>query len=312
MRFSFTALAPLLFAVSACTPACAPPKAEEPGAAAGAPAAGANGGAADPAGKAAPPPESMIMEAKGVDTSKLSEAQRASFFQVINTEPSACDKPHSMATSIRDDASCRDSLIVAQFVADALGAGASPSDLKRDLEFITDSLKPKEIDISGRPLYGNPNAPVTLVVFADFECPHCAAEFPELRKAVDRFAGRVKLVYRHFPLSAHPRAKVAAVAAEAAHEQGKFWEMAGLIFSHQTQLEDANLQAYAQQAGLDQAAFQASFGAKKGQPLVEADRAAGEKLEIQGTPAVFVNGRQFNEALFGGSLDGWIDDALKR
>lgn len=310
MRFRPTALASLLFALSACSPACTPPKAEQPGTAsakqpqpAAAPAA-----PSDPA----PTPGSMIMEAKGVDTSRLSEAQRASFFQMINTEPSACGKPHSLAKSIRDDGDCRDSLIVGQFIADALGSGVSPADVKHDLPLVADSLQPKSIDNTGRPMYGNPNAPVTLVVFADFECPHCRAEFPELRKTVDRFAGRVKLVYRHFPLSAHPRAKVAAIAAEAAHEQGKFWEMAGLIFEHQTQLQDEDLMSYAQQAGLDMSAFRSSFEAKKGQSVVEQDRAAGEKLEIQGTPAVFVNGRQFNEALFGGSLDGWVDDALKR
>jgi protein-disulfide isomerase len=98
----------------------------------------------------------------------------------------------------------------------------------------------------------------------------------------------------------------------AAHEQGKFWAMHDLIFENQGALEDADIRRYAQRAGLDMAKFDASYNAKKGEALVEADRLEGEKLDITGTPAVFVNGRQMNPIMFGGTITGWIDDALKR
>ncbi len=255
---------------------------------------------------------SDVQEAPGIDTSRLTEPQRSSFFSLINSEPSACGKAHSLAVSLRDDPGCRDSRDVGQYMSDALAMGASVSDIKEYLEPLVNSLKPKEIDVKGRPLYGNENAPITVVVFADFECPHCRQEAPVLRQAIDQFRGRARLFYKHFPLSGHVRARAAAIASVAAHEQGKFWAMHDLIFENQGALEDADIRRYAQRAGLDMAKFDASYSAKKGEALVEADRLEGEKLDITGTPAVFVNGRQTNQIMFGGTITGWIDDALKR
>jgi len=257
-------------------------------------------------------PGEMIMEAKGVDVSKLTEAQRTTFFQLINTEPSACDKPHSLATSLRDDDKCRDSLVASQYIADRLAAGATVGDVKAELVEVLDSLEVRDIPIDGRPVYGNERAPVTVVVFADFECPHCRAEAPVLRQAVQQFRGQAKLVYKHFPLSMHPRAKAAAIASEAAHAQGKFWPMHDQIFAHQTQLEDADIKRYAKAAGLDMAKFEAEYEAEKFKKVVEQDRKHGDDLELEGTPAVYVNGREFNQRLFGGTVEGWIDDALRR
>lgn len=259
-----------------------------------------------------PPSAEMIMDAKGVDLSKLSESQRATFFQVINTEPSACDKPHSMAKSIRDDAQCRDSLIAAQFIADQVKSGATPSQVKEQLQFVLESLKPKEIDIAGSPVYGSDTAPVTVVVFADFQCPHCKVEAPVLRKAVDQFRGRAKLVFKHFPLSSHSQAKQAAIATVAAQDQGKFWEMHDIVFANQAALGDEDIRDYARTIGLDMGAFERKLEEASSLARVEQDRALGESLGITGTPAVFVDGRFYNELLFGGTVTGWIDDALKR
>lgn len=303
-------------ALTACSPACTPPDAKNPESSSKA-AAGSKGAAeGDEDGRTAklPPKGEMIMEAKGVDLSKLSESQRSTFFQIINSEPSACDKPHSLATSLRDDDKCRDSLVAAQFVADFLAAGAQTSDVRQALEAVLADLKPREIPIKGRPIYGTESAPVTVVVFADFQCPHCKAEAPGLQKAVDQFRGRARLIFKHFPLMGHDRAKVAAIATEAAHEQGKFWEMHNVIFENQDRLSDEDIMGYAQGIGLDMTKFKTSFDAQKGKATVEADKAHGETAGVDGTPAVFVNGRRANGqyVLFGGSVTGWIDDALKR
>ncbi len=271
---------------------------------------------ADPA-KTTPPlvPEqdpNMISEARGVDLSRLNAPQKKSFFQLLNSEPSACGKAHSLAVSLRDDATCRDSLSVAQFVADMLANGAAASDIKENLVPLVASLKPRPIDVAGRPIYGNERAPVTVVVFADFECPMCKEEAPALRQAIDQARGRARLIFKHFPLPMHPRAKPAAIAAAAAHEQGKFWAMHDLIFAHQEALTDADLRSYAEKAGLDLKKYDEAYAARSGQAQVDADRADGEKLEIGGTPAVFVNGREMNRYMFGGTVAGWIDDALLR
>jgi protein-disulfide isomerase len=262
---------------------------------------------------APPPAEQMIRSAPGVDLSQLSETQQTTYFTMINVEPSACDKPHSLATSLRDDPECRNSMLVAQFIADRIASGATPSDVKLDIDAVVHALTPREIPIEGRPTYGNDNAPVTLVVFADFQCPHCKMEAPVLRKAVQQYRGQAKLVYMHFPLNMHSRAEAGAIAAEAAHAQGKFWEMHDLIFDHQEQLEDEDLERYAKQIrGLDVAKWKADYEAGTGKLAVAKDRALGEALDIQGTPAVFVNGRELTPLLWGGKLEAWIDDALRR
>lgn len=261
-----------------------------------------------------PPPETeMIREAKGVDLGKLGETERATFYTMLNTEPSACDKPHSLATSLQSDPECRNSQVVAQFIADRLASGATPSDIKLDIDLVVEAITTREIPVEGRPVYGNDRALVTVVVFADFECPHCKMEAPVLRKVIQQYRGQAKLVYMHFPLEMHPRAQVAAVAAEAAFRQGKFWEMHDLIFDHQSQLEDEDLERYAGQIqGLDVARWKADFASDSAKLAVSKDRALGEALQIAGTPAVYVDGRQVIPLLWGGSLGAWIDDALRR
>jgi len=311
--------------MTACSPACTPPEAKNPAAEAeakgNAPRAEGDGdGKQDPDAEPTEPEPTpvakgdMIMEAKGVDLSKLAESQRSTFFQIINSEPSACDEPHSLAKSLRDDDKCRDSLIAAQFVADYLQAGAPTSEVRTGLQEVSKSLQPQDIPIEGRPVLGSDEAPVTVVVFADFQCPHCKLEAPKIRKTVEQFRGRAKLVFKHFPLMGHPRAKQAAIATEAALEQGKFWEMHDIVFANQDELEDADILSYASRIGLDMAKFKAHYNARKGKAVVEADKKHGEEAGVDGTPAVFVNGRRANGRyiLFGGELSGWIDDALKR
>jgi len=265
-----------------------------------------------PGDTALPDDADMIKEAKGVNITNLTEPQKTKFFQIINTERSACKKPHSLAKSLRDDDKCRDSMVVSQFIADSLAAGATATQIKNAIDKVVDALQPKEIDIEGRAIYGEPNAPITVVVFADFECPHCRNEAPKLRKTVDQFRGRAKLVFKHFPLEFHDRARQAAIAVEAAHDQGKFWEMHDIVFANQGSLSDADLESYAAQIKLDMTKFKASMADKATTARVDKDFKDGDKIGITGTPAVFVNGRMMNEALFGGSLAGWIDDALKR
>ncbi|MFV8755226.1 DsbA family protein [Nannocystaceae bacterium ST9] len=305
-----TTLAALLFATTACT-SCTP-AANEPGTSGGK-------SSGEPTARQRkelepPPPEQMVREAKGVDITKLSETQQSTFFTMINTEPSACDKPHSLATSLREDGECRDSLLVAQFISDRLADGATPSDIKLEIDPLVDSLTVRDIPIDGRPTYGNERAPVTVVVFADFQCPHCKLEAPGLRKAVQQYRGQAKLVFKHFPLSSmHTRAEAAARATEAAHMQGKFWEMHDLVFDHQTQLEDADLERYAKQIpDLDFAKWKADYASEATQLAVAKDRAHGDLLQIAGTPAVYVDGRLVTPLLWGGNLTSWIEDALRR
>jgi len=253
-----------------------------------------------------------LTEAPGVSVRHLSRGQRDAFVAMINTERSACGKPHSLAQSLRDDPDCYDSVLVGQFVADAIDAGITTSVIRQELPRVVESLESRTIDTKGNPIYGKPEAPVTVVVFADFECPHCRAEAPKLRAAIDRSRGSAKLVFMHFPLSFHPMAKRAAIACEIAHQDGKFWEMHDLVFENQLDLTEDKLLGFAKQLGLDAQAFEAAYRADKGKDAVEGDVDEGKRLGIEGTPTVYVDGRRVSDVLFGGSVDEWIADALRR
>jgi protein-disulfide isomerase len=267
----------------------------------------------DPTPELAIPAKDLIREAPGVDISKLNEPQRDTFFQVINSEASACGAAHSLAVSLRDDDSCRDSMHVAQFIAGRIGAGAQPGDIKIELDMLVKALQERVVPIEGRPVFGNERAPVTMVVFADFQCPVCKAEAPELRAAVESHRGQAKLVFKHFPLThAHEFAEAAAHAAEAAHLQGKFWEMHDKLFEHQNALLPADLERYATEIGLDVAKWKADMASEAVKQKVAQDQADGIKLELEGTPTVYVNGRERVSFLWNGELEGWIDDALRR
>jgi protein-disulfide isomerase len=259
------------------------------------------------------PVDEQIREAKGVELGGLSPAQQESFFAMINSESSACGQAHSLATSLRDDPDCRDSLLVAQFIAQRLAAGSTAIDIKALLDELLHSLKPAEIDIEGRPVFGNPSAAVTVVVFADFQCPHCKAEAPGLREEVTTRRGQMKLVFKHFPLGGPPQSEAAAIAVEAAHLQGKFWEMHDLVFANQTKVEAADLERYASQIPeLDLAKWKADIAAETTKAAVSRDRADGKALGVTATPAVFVNGRHMTPLLWEGKLSAWVDDALRR
>jgi len=307
---ALTALLMCVGATTACT-ACTPPGPDQPG------SSGASRTQASAERKRkelpTPPADQMIREAPGVDLSALGETQLASFYTMINTEPSACAKPHALATSLNDDPDCRNSLLVAQFIADRLASGATPSDIKFEIDVVAEALEVHDIPIEGRPIYGNERAPVTLVMFADFQCPHCRAEAPEVRKIVKQYRGQARLVYMHYPLGKFPRSEAAAAAAEAAHLQGKFWEMHDLIFDHQSALEDEDLERYASQIqGLDVDKWKADYASEAMELVVAKNKALGEALDIHATPSVFVNGRRRVPQLWGGRLESWIDDALKR
>jgi protein-disulfide isomerase len=138
---------------------------------------------------------------------------------------------------------------------------------------------------------GPEHAPVVLVEYGDFECPTCKQAAPAVRMLLTRFASRVRLVFRHFPLEeAHPHALAAAEAAESAGEQGKFWEMHDLLFANQEHLTLRHLHGYAERLGLDLARFTAEMDDHVYLQRVREHQAGGRHSHVRGTPGFFVNG----------------------
>ncbi|MEV7962984.1 DsbA family protein [Oerskovia paurometabola] len=137
------------------------------------------------------------------------------------------------------------------------------------------------------------DALVTIVEFGDFECPYCHDAAPVLRTVVEESGGQVRLVFRHFPLfEVHPYALTAALAAEAAGAQGRFWEMHDLLFAHQDRLDDVGLAHWAQKLGLDGASVVGDAAQQHGD-AVERDYLAGTALGVRGTPTLYVEGVRY-------------------
>ncbi|GEK21735.1 DsbA family protein [Cellulomonas xylanilytica] len=148
--------------------------------------------------------------------------------------------------------------------------------------------------LAERHVYGRPDAPVTVLEFGDLECPYCRAAAPALRELVDTSDGQVRLVWRHFPLfEVHPYALSAALAAEAAGTQGRFWEMHEELMSHQDRLAEPGLRAAAVAVGVDPATV-AGDDAQVHAPAVSEDYSAGIEAGVRGTPTIFVNGTRFH------------------
>jgi protein-disulfide isomerase len=166
------------------------------------------------------------------------------------------------------------------------------------------------IAVDDQPARGGANAAVTIVEFTDFQCPACGRTQPVLEEVVNEYGDKVKLVVRDFPLNMHPYAQKAAEAAEAAREQGKYWEYTALLFKNQQHLEVNDLLQYAGQIGLDVKRFQDALVSGKFAEKVQRDLEDGNKFGISSTPTVFNNGRRVKDKSKE-SLKAVIDAALK-
>lgn len=168
-----------------------------------------------------------------------------------------------------------------------------------------------QVDIGGRPVRGDPAAPVTLVEFSDYECPYCQAfaaeSWPRL-KADYVDTGRLRYVVHDFPLPGHPRARAGAIAATCAGEQGKYWEMHDALFAAAGQLREQDLEAHAAQLGLDAKLFAACRAEQRHQARLDADVDAARRAGARGTPG-FLVGASAGSVVRGRLLQGVSDHA---
>jgi protein-disulfide isomerase len=151
-------------------------------------------------------------------------------------------------------------------------------------------------EIAGAPSKGAKDALVTIVVFSDFQCPFCSKVEPTIERLEREYPGKIRVVWKDFPLNFHQNAKPAAIAARVAGESGKFWQMHKKLFENQSALDRPSLERYAGELGLDVGKMKAALDSNKYGADIDADMAAGSKLGVSGTPATFVNGRKIGGA----------------
>jgi protein-disulfide isomerase len=166
------------------------------------------------------------------------------------------------------------------------------------------------IDIHDQPERGNPAARVTLVEFSDFQCPACGQVYLTLEELMKEFGDRVKFVMKDYPLSQHENAFKAAEAAEAARQQGKYWEYIDVLFRHQTKLDLENLKQYARDLGLEQVKFNSAVDNGRYYEQIQHDLLDGEKLGVAATPTIFINGRRISDISYSG-IKASLEKALK-
>jgi protein-disulfide isomerase len=152
------------------------------------------------------------------------------------------------------------------------------------------------VSTQGSPVKGNEKAKLAVVEFSDFQCPFCRRVGPTLEQIQREYGDDVRIVFKHLPLPMHSNAPAAHAAAEAAHLQGKFWQMHDLIFSDQQGMSPDRYKEYARQLGLDMARFERDVASDEVKQRIAADSAEAARLGVSGTPAFYVNGRFVNGA----------------
>ncbi len=169
-----------------------------------------------------------------------------------------------------------------------LGNFATPKFLKEGLAY----------SAVNDPTFGNLNAPLKIVEFADFECPHSKTESFIVRELMARYPDKINFIYRDFPLDdVHPNAFRAAEAGQCANEQDKFWAMHDKLFQNQDRLTDLDIKLYALEVGLDITKFNECFEGRKYKDEIEVDRADGIAAGVVGTPTFFINGKKIAGAI---------------
>ncbi len=246
----------------------------------------------------------------GVDTSSLTPREKKEWSSWVSELLAPCpSEPVTVAQCVKEARKCAKCLPAARLLLKQVRAGHSRSQAEDAFfaRFSPDRIK--SIDVGDSPSRGPASGPVTIVEWADFECPFCRQAAPLLDKAVDGHPGKVRLAYKFYPLKAHVHGEPAARAAAAAIKQGKFWEMHHALFEHQEALEPRDIEKYAKDIGLDVAKWKAEWESDASADRVNRDRKQGDAVGITGTPTIYINGREYDLKQFDVSddLDDWIN-----
>ncbi len=227
---------------------------------------------------------------------QFSQEERAKFVGVAKAELCPCPEAN---TSLHECLKSRERRCgIAEQEASMIGqmvkADFNQTDiLDKVAEFVEAVKKEHEFTLENRPIKGNPDAPVIVVEFADFQCPYCKEASKIMKKAHQKYGDDVAIYFKNFPLAAHQHGELAARAAIAAHQQGKFWKMHDLLFEHQKSLSEKKITDLARRAGLNIEKFQADLRNPEVHSIVTQDKSEGEQAGISGTPTIFINGRRF-------------------
>ncbi|MGD0675912.1 MAG: thioredoxin domain-containing protein [Polyangiaceae bacterium] len=261
----------------------------------------ASGGLAAGAPSATPVAAADIV-LPGIDTSAMTPRERREWSSLVGEVLAPCPNvPVPVSQCVKEGRPCGACVQAAKWMAQAVREGASAEQLRRAYKDRFDPQTVRSLPVDGSPSRGPDDAPVTLVEFADFECPHCREAVPLIDAVLMAHPGKVRLIYKTYTLPFHSHGELAARAAFGAEHQGKFWEMEHLLFERQQHLEEADLERYATMLKLDVPEWKADMGSPEVSERIAHDRQLGEQMKLKGTPTIYVNGRELeleeNESL---------------
>ena len=241
--------------------------------------------------------------------------QQARFLKIAQAELCPCEGVFDSLDAClqKENAGCSLAFNVATLAMRKLKEGESDSDVVDAIvKQIERARKVYTFDLDGVPHKGAApeKAKLTIVEFADFQCPHCARGSKTLRDVVKKHGDEITIYFLQFPLPGHPHSRLAARASLAAHQQGKFWELHDLMMDNQSTLSPDNITAYAQMIGLNMDRFNADINDKKIETMIDASLQIGTQVELTGTPSFFINGIRFEDSLE--DLEKTIDERLKK
>jgi len=255
-----------------------------------------------------------------VDFTGLTSAQKALALRVLRTKGCPCGCGMKMAECRTKDPDCSYSKGLAAIVVDSVKKGANEAAVLAavDASPLMHRAAPKllespvAIPIDGAPFVGPKDAPVALVEFSDFQCPYCAQAVVKLRAVLKAYPNQVKLVFKQFPLDRHSQAALAAAAGVAAHRQGKFWPLHDAMFADRTHLSRTTILEMAGAIGLDTKRFEQDWDSPAVKQAVARDEIEGEKVGVEATPTIFIDGQKYNGGLDLGAIRPIIEAELKR
>jgi glutaredoxin len=268
--------------------------------------------ATGPGAAATKPPAAGGSLPAGIDLGKLGDFERKLFDRVIDREPSACGKGHSLRHSVTHDSACRASFYAVRYVARLAGSGSSEPEIIEKVEQRFRAPRVPYIDLAEAPSKGSTSGRVKLAEFVDYQCDHCKHAQTLMPPLLAAYPDDLTVYFKHFPLGGHVASLNAAMGATAAQKQGKFWPFNEKVWENSEQLSPALLESMAKDLGLDFARWYADVGSEEVRAHVLRDRTEGRTLEIRNTPAIFINGRRYTDALDLPSLKDWIDEELGR
>lgn len=244
----------------------------------------------------------------GIDTDKLSLRERGLFWDLVSQLYAPCsEQAVSIAQCVQESRPCAACRPAASLLADKVHQGATAEE-GRTVYATRFGPNIKKVDIADSPAKGPADAPVTIMVWSDFQCPHCRIALPMLEAIFDKFSPKVRLVHKFYPLHSHNTAEPAARAAIAAQNQGHYWEMERLLFGHQDAQQPKDLEDYGKQLKLDIARFRADETSDATTKIITRDRADADRAGLTGTPFILINGREFDLSFFHleSDLEAWI------